>query len=110
LVDEHLEEGRRIWIAPESQPTPDQVGALFDDASRWQRAATADLNRYQPSLADDFRQGGHILSPQLRDLHPTDRESLVVFVERRGYVLRNLLEGTPGENLEWGTDRGDIPF
>lgn len=79
--------------------TPDQVGSLYDLARDWERRTSDDLNRWHNKMANEFRWGGNILSPQLDGIQPTDAATLTIYVRRRGQVLRNILDGTPGKNL-----------
>jgi hypothetical protein len=101
-VEAYLEEGRNLWIELADRPLPDRVGVLYDRAVDWQKRVIADLSPYHDALATEFRLGGNILSPRLDDVAPTDCANLQVCVERRGQVLRNFLDGTPGTGLAWG--------
>jgi hypothetical protein len=98
-IEGFIEEGRRIWLALDDNPTPDQTGALYDESREWGRQVEGRLAEYHRNLAKDFRWGGYILSPQIGDIQPTDAATLKVYVERRGQVLRNVLDGTPGHKL-----------
>jgi hypothetical protein len=102
-VEKHLEEARQMYEELSDRPPVDRIGALYDQAVNWQARVVTDLERYQAALAEDFRHGGNILSPQLPSVHPTDCANIQVAVERRGRALRNLLDGTPGKDLEWGS-------
>ena len=100
-VEEYLGEARSIWTELDSRPSPERVGALYDQAVDWQSRVKGTLDSYQLNLAFDFKRGGDYLSPQLDEVHPTDRATLQIAVKRRGQVLRNLLDGTPGKDLAW---------
>lgn len=100
-VEGYLDEARAIWTELSERPPPDRVGTLYDEAIDWERRVAEHLDRYHSALAREFKEGGYILSPQLRTTSPTDRQTLQVCVERRGQVLRNFLDGTPGQDLDW---------
>lgn len=100
-VEAYLDEGRALWMELAERPSPDRVGVLYDKAVDWQNRVIADLSPYHGTLATEFRYGGNILSPQLNDVAPTDCANLQICVERRGQVLRNFLDGTPGARLDW---------
>lgn len=98
-IERFIEEGRRIYSELDSQPQSDRVGALYDEARDWGERVEARLSQYHSALAEDFREGGYILSPQIDEIQPTDRETLMIYVRRRGQILRNVLDGTPRANL-----------
>jgi hypothetical protein len=101
LVEDYIEKGRELYTRLEGEPTPDEIGLLYDDAGTWEAETYRDLEKYHENLAEDFRRGGGVLSPSFSAIHPTDASQLEVFIRRRGQVLRNFLDGTPGKGLEW---------
>ncbi len=100
-VEGFLEEARAMWTELAGNPSPERVGALYDAAVAWQGRVVAALKAYQWNLGYDFEHGGAraYTEPGLGDIHPTNRQALQRAVERRGQVLRNLLDGTPGKDL-----------
>jgi hypothetical protein len=104
VLEGYIEEGRALWTELAERPSPERVGTLYDKAANWQGRVIADLQSYHSGLAADFERGGDFRSPQLPSIAPTDCANLQVCVERRGQVLRNVLDGTPGKNLRWETD------
>lgn len=100
-VEVFLEEARAMWTELAGEPTPERVGALYDDAVAWQGRVVAQLKAYQWNLGYEFEQGGPsaYAQPQLGNILPTNGKALQSAVERRGQVLRNLLDGTPGKDL-----------
>jgi hypothetical protein len=98
-IESFIEEGRRMYAELDGDPAPDRVGALFDQAREWEERVSDRLAEYHATLATDFTYGGDILTPQMWRMQPTDTETLKVYVGRRGQVLRNVLDGTPGHNL-----------
>jgi hypothetical protein len=104
-VEGFLEEARTMWTELAGDPPPERVGALYDDAVAWQHRVVAELKAYQWRLGYEFEKGGPspLAQPELNDIHPTNRHALQNAVERRGQVLRNLLDGTPGKDLATGS-------
>jgi hypothetical protein len=100
-VEGFLEEARTLWTELAGHPSPERVGALYDDAVAWQGRVVGALKAYQWRLGYEFENGGpaSYTEPELGDIHPTNCAALQRAVERRGQVLRNLLDGTPGKDL-----------
>jgi hypothetical protein len=100
-IEQYIEEGRDMYAELMRGTDPDRTGALYDATGEWAARVYADLDSYHSKVAEEFEWGGAILSPQLRDIPPTDRDTLMVYIRRRGQVLRNVLDGTPRKDLKW---------
>lgn len=99
-VEAYLEEGRRLWVELAGRPDPDRLVSYMTK----QCPGKSGLSRIFRHITMSWQRNstrGNILSPQLGDIAPTDCPNLQVCVERRGQVLRNFLDGTPGVALEW---------
>lgn len=99
LIEGYIEEGRALYVALAASQTADEIGAIYDKAGEWQERVAASLSNYQKALSEDFYNGGSYMTPQHRNMHPTSREDLEIFIQRRGQILRNVLDATPGRDL-----------